>query len=466
MRLLQLNNYADPVGGAEVYARALTRELRARGHVVGTFGTSEERAADSELEHVVRRPRYDPRVLTLDPAVRAGLETCIGRLRPELVHLHNVFSLGLDVVAYLVATGIPLVQTVHDANLICANSWCVWGDGTVCSGGIGTKCFQHDCQRNYPFDGEQAFHGLLAHRVLVDGVDVTLCGSRFLAGRMTEHGRRDVRHLPYFVEPIALPPATARAEQELVYFGRLTPEKGVDSMLDALALVRERAPGVHLTVASGGSVPRPLAARAGLLGSAVTMLGDVPRAELGRLHAAATACMLPSIWCENAPLTALECLASGLPMLASRIGGIPELVEEGVTGFTFRPRDARDMADTIVRFLALPSRERERMSVAMRARADAYRLDTHVARVEETYRELIGAPRARPAARTPLDGDFLAPLVEFGREKAHLAKLFTEHVAYIAQLERTAEELSARNPTAVGLVRRLARRLGLPRLRR
>jgi hypothetical protein len=109
VRILQFNNYADPVGGAEVYAQALCHELRKRGHAVGFFGTSPNQDADDEQLRVVRRPRYDARVLFQDPVVRVALQEFLGRFRPDLIHIHNVFSLGVDVLEALGATRIPLL---------------------------------------------------------------------------------------------------------------------------------------------------------------------------------------------------------------------------------------------------------------------------------------------------------------------------------------------------------------------
>src|SRR6185436_6079786 len=228
VRILQLNNYADPVGGAEVYALALTRELAQRGHEVGFFGTSPDRASDEERLRVVRRPRYDVRFLFHDPAVQSALEETVTRMRPELLHVHNVVSLGVDVLEFLGRTGIPILQTVHDFSLLCPNSWCVWGDGSHCSGGVGAKCFLHGCQQNYPYDPEVALHTLLKQRTLAGIVDLAICPSRHLAHLMRGSGSRDVRHLNYFIDPIAAGTAGERKPKELVYIGRLEPEKGVE----------------------------------------------------------------------------------------------------------------------------------------------------------------------------------------------------------------------------------------------
>lgn len=439
MRILQINNYADPVGGAEVYALALTRELAERGHEVGFFGTAPDREADEDTLRVVRRPRYDVRVLFHDPVVRDALESTVARFRPELLHVHNVFSLGVDVLELLGTTGVPIVQTVHDFGLLCPNSWCVWGDGSPCPGGVGAKCFLHDCQRNYSYDPEVALHTLLKQRTLAGIVDLAICPSRYLAERMRASGARDVRHLNYFIDPIAAGAAHERQAKELVYIGRLEPEKGLEHLLDAMPHVLRADPGVHLTIIGGGALENALASRArGMgLGGSVDFVSKVPRAELGHVYATATACVMPSVWSENSPLVAYECLAAGLPMIASRIGGIPELVEEGLAGFTFTPRDPRDLAEKALCLLSLPLDERARMSVAMRARAESFRIGPHIERILGFYDEARSRLGERGAVSLTIDRDLLTVLAEYGSEKGRLGAFFLEHTAYIRHLEAT-----------------------------
>lgn len=458
MRILQFNNYADPIGGAEVYALALTRELRQRGHEVAFFGTSPDREASEDHLRVVRRPRYDPGLLTRDPPVREALEETIGRFRPELVHVHNVSAMGLDVLGALGSAGAPVVQTVHDFSLLCPNSWCVLPDGSTCPGGAGAKCFQSDCKQNYPYDAEVALHTLLRQRTMAAVVDLAVSPSRYLADMTRTGGTRDVRHLHYFIDPIAAGPSGPRAAQELVFIGRMEPEKGIEYLLDAMPAILRDRPDAHLTLVGGGSRAEELQARARdlALGSAVTFVSHVPRAELGRFYSSATACVLPSIWSENSPLVAYECLFAGLPMIASRIGGIPELVEDGRSGFTFTPRDARDLADKALKLLAMPQTERESMSRAMQARARDFQPGPHLERIEALYAEVRRTGPRRTLPSLTIDADALALLEQYGRERAHLARLFHEHVGYIAQLEQGMSQLrSEREQEACEHARRL-----------
>ncbi|MSR62869.1 MAG: glycosyltransferase family 1 protein [Planctomycetes bacterium] len=442
MRILQFNNYADPIGGAEVYALALTRELAARGHEVGFFGTAPEREVDEPNLRVVRRPRYDAAVLFRDALVRQALQDYVARFRPELIHVHNVFSLGIDVLEALGACGVPLLQTVHDFSLLCPNSWCVLPDGTPCRGVVGAQCFAHGCEQNYPYDAEVALAALLKQRTLAGIVDLALCPSLHLAELTRASGQPHVRHLNYFIDPIPTDTTVARSAKELLFIGRMEAEKGVEHLLEAMPLVLRADPAVHLSIVGGGALAETLRARAAELGlgHAVTFIPHVPRSELGRYYSSATACVLPSVWTENSPLVAYECLFAGLPMLASRIGGIPELAEEGLAGFTFRPRDARDLAEKALRLLGMTSEERARMSAHMRAKAEGFRVGAHLQRIAELYAEARahhGARMTRARGQVPIDGDLLAVLGEFAREKHRLGGYFREHEAYIRHLEQT-----------------------------
>lgn len=393
MRILHFCNYADRIGGAEVYAHALIEALRARGHAVALFGGSPEREVDSGDLRVVQRPLYDATRLVRDAAELNALKEYLERFRPEVVHAHNLFSVALEVVDYLGRCGVPLLHTVHDYQLLCPNSWCVRGDGTPCPGGAGAQCFQHECHKNYPYDSWTVLLSALRQRLASAAAKIAIAPSSHLTDRLRSHGWREVRHVPYFVEGFLPAASGPRAEYEILYVGRLEREKGVEFLLGAMPSILSAIPRVRLTLLGGGSQEHALRKLAELrkLGSAVRFLQHIPRHELAAHYTRAAACILPSVWTENSPLVAYECLAAGLPVLGSRIGGIPELIEPEC-GLTFTPRDPADLARTVIRFLRLPLAEREQMSAVARQRAATYDKGRHVERIEELYRETISIP--------------------------------------------------------------------------
>jgi glycosyltransferase involved in cell wall biosynthesis len=135
----------------------------------------------------------------------------------------------------------------------------------------------------------------------------------------------------------------------LVFAGRLGPQKALGTALQAVAGI----PDVTLAVAGDGPDRAALEARARELGvdGRVSFLGSVPREQVLRLFRAADASVLPSAW-ENFPHTVVEALAVGCPVIATEVGGVPEVVRDGENGLLVEPGDPAAMADAIVRYFS------------------------------------------------------------------------------------------------------------------
>jgi len=402
MRILQMSAYADRVGGAEIYMHGLANELERRGHTVGRFGTSLQQQVEEKHVRIVRRARFDPARLVRDEEILDALRRLVDRLAPDIIHVHNLYSLPLDVDCFLAECGRPVVQTVHDLSTVCPNGWGVHPDGTLCPCGADAKCFQHDCGRNYPYDAKLVLLARLRHRLLASFVEVMICPSRYFADVIQSHGFQDVRHLFTFVNAANLEvPTKRRDDRSLLYLGRLGPEKGVCHLIDAMPHILVEEPQTRLTLVGDGPEEEALRKQAEQLrlGDAVAFEGRVPYEQVKSFYATATLKVLPSVWCENSPLTIYECMVVGLPVVGSRIGGIPDLVEDGVTGHLVEPRNPRDMAEKVVRLLRAPE-ERARMAERMRRRSLRLTRRENVDQVESIYREVLA--RERPAAREPL----------------------------------------------------------------
>src|SRR6185436_8764558 len=154
---------------------------------------------------------------------------------------------------YLGHCGVPLVHTVHDYQLLCPNSWCVRGDGVPCPGGAGEQCFQHDCQKNYPYDSWGVLLSALRQRLASAGTTLALAPSLHLSERLKEHGWRAIRHQPYFLDTQMDSVPGPRSECELLFVGRLEREKGVDVLLAAMPAILAAIPRARLDVIGGGS---------------------------------------------------------------------------------------------------------------------------------------------------------------------------------------------------------------------
>ena len=188
-----------------------------------------------------------------------------------------------------------------------------------------------------------------------------------------------------------------RDSAELLFLGRFDATKGVEELLAAAATLRARFPRLRLVIAGAGDATA-IAVRARALGiaDAVELPGWVGGEHKQVLLERAAAFVLPS-HVENMPISVLEAMAAGLPVVATSVGAIPEVVEHGVPGLLVPPRDARALALAIEALLADPER-RQRMGEAGHARAARYySVERVMPRLEAMYRALGALERPAPA---------------------------------------------------------------------
>src|SRR5437016_6975196 len=213
---------------------------------------------------------------------------------------------------------------------------------------------------------------------VVRRAEVVIGVSEALAEAARRCGARDVRTIPNGVD---LPASTGDEAEpaEVLYVGRLSPEKGIAELVAATE-------GMNLVVAGDGPLRHLVPAA----------LGFVPHDELGGLYERAALVVLPS-YREGLPLCVLEAMAHGRPVVASAVGGIPELVEDGVTGYLVEPGDVAGLRAAIERLLADPALRR-RLGRAGRARvAERCSWDRVTAETLESY----GVPDGRAQTTMP-----------------------------------------------------------------
>lgn len=420
MRILQVNAHHRRAGGAEVYLHQLVGGLRERGHTVGVFAQEADEDRSEPDLRVVRRPPFDPARLILDERLAHELTAYARAFRPDLVHAHNLHVFPATFPGVLAELGVPVLLHPHEFGLLCPNAWCTWPDGTPCDGGPGKKCFEHDCSRNYPIDARNVVTARVRYLHSRAAADAVVCGSDALSNRMRAHGFRDVRTLRYFAEPEKFGGAAGiarvrsehpRERDRVLFLGRLEPEKGIGTLLEAMRLVRRERPAAWLQVVGGGTQREALERRAAELGlgSAVEFTGQVPHETVPPLLARASVQVLPSIWAENAAQSCYDCLMLGLPLVASRVAALPEVVREGVNGLLFAPRDAQDLARVIGRVLSDDALA-ARLSQGCATELARYDKTVHLDALEALCVEL--AETRHPAGAPPID-----PELEFALER-------------------------------------------------
>lgn len=318
---------------------------------------------------------------------------------PDVVHAHNLWMRLSPLPLHAArAAGVPVVMTVHDYHLVCPRKWMITPDGRPCTTAFGARCLVLDCEASrkglpwLPYNQLRWLKAALHRRMLRAWVDLFVSPSGHLAGWL---GRSldlpQVEVVPNFA------PSPADDEREggadtgtLLYAGRLGREKGVEVLLRALAAVRPERPQVSLVIAGDGPERTKLGdlvRRLGLSGS-VTFTGALDPGSLSARYREAAVCILPTLWMENCPVAVLEAMAHGRPVIATRIGGIPELVEDGVTGLLVPRAEVGPLAEAILSLVDDPGRAAAMGAAARATHRRRFSAERHASRLARIYREV------------------------------------------------------------------------------
>ncbi|MEO0479309.1 MAG: glycosyltransferase [Planctomycetota bacterium] len=361
MRVLLLNSYAPPKGGAEEHVAQVRHLLDQAGHDVRFYAPTERSGFRGALD------RFD------NPQVTTELSTIVDEFAPDVLHVHNFFR-TLSAAPFRLADrrSIPILWTAHDFQMVCPRTWGLRSNGEPCERPKLGLCLLGSCRGSLSGLSGRATYAanrlrtsLAARRVARAATTIT-APSNELATRLQRELDRAVTHLPYPFPTVLEDPAAAR-DLDLLFVGRLGPEKGLDRILRALPEV----PDLRLTVAGSGPMLTEWTSLARHLGvdDRVDWRGWLDGEALRVLRARHRALVVPSLWLENSPLVVHDALAEGLPVLCSRRGGLPELVEHERNGFVFDPKNQPEIVASLRRLSQLDTETWNTFSTAARARA-------------------------------------------------------------------------------------------------
>ncbi|GAA4727201.1 glycosyltransferase family 4 protein [Pedococcus ginsenosidimutans] len=420
MRILHVNKFLYRRGGAEGYMLDVVELQRRAGHEVELFGMAHPDnlvdlpLADTFPSHVELEPAPGGLAglaagarMVWSPSSGRGMARAIERFRPDVVHSHNVYhQLSPSVLAAVRRAGVRSVMTLHDYKLACP-SYQMLDHGRLCDacvGGSALNAVRRRCK-----SGSLAASALLSvessvHRTMraYDAVDTFISPSRFLAGVMARTGLAPERLvvLNHFVEVAPVVPAAHR--EGFVFAGRLSPEKGVDTLIHAMALL---PPTIHLHVAGDGPERGDLTALAARVAPAqVTFHGRLDKERLRQVVAGSVATVVPSRWHENQPMTILESYAAEVPAVVTDLGGMPELVRDGIDGLVVAHDDPRALADALLRLHADPAAATAMGRAGRQRLADEFDPQLHLRRLEAVYRGEVAEPGAGHVGATTLEG--------------------------------------------------------------
>lgn len=408
MKILVCNSFYYVRGGAERCALDLESLLTSKGHEVIFFSMDHPLNLTSPyVKYFVSNIDYPKLLAAVNPGnvVKATERIIFSRetkdklthlikvTQPDLAHLHNIgHELSPSVLYVLSRAGIPIVKTVHDFGLLCPNSSFL-SHGEICERCKGGRFYQvvrRRCKRNsLPASVLAGLGAYTQHwlRMFQSKVDTFIAPSNFMRHKMIEFGfsTDKIVYLPNTIDLARFQPATDSGEY-VFYFGRLSYEKGLYTLLEAFA----HLPNVTLIIAGEGPLGEDLKvyAQQNQL-SNVDFVGYQDGEALHELIRNAAFVVLPSEWYENAPLACYESMAHGRAVIGSNIGGIPELIDEGVTGLLFEPGNFDDLAEKVSFLIDHPALQIEWGQNARYRVETAYHSERYYRSIMALYQQLI-----------------------------------------------------------------------------
>ncbi|MDE6377246.1 MAG: glycosyltransferase family 4 protein [Duncaniella sp.] len=369
MKILEINAFYYPRGGSESVFFNTSELLRRHGHQVIPFALKWEENIPGPYNRYFPESKDTRSGLMRVPGnivsyfyhseAASKLQRLIDDEHPDVAQIHLIWGqLSPSILKVLRRNGIPAVLTVHDYRLVCPDFLFRDGSGQVCEECQGHrfwKCVARRCCRgsrglSLMMAAEQYFRNSFFHPArMLNGLVYVSDFSRDIHHRYMPQLREvpDVRL--YNTAPSIACEPQAPGDYYL-YFGRLSAEKGVATLLSAAA----KLPDVKFKIAGSGPLEAELKETARRLGlKNVDFVGFKKGEELHRLIDESRMVVVPSECYENNPLSVVEAYSAGVPVIGAAIGGIPEIVPEGRTGFTFPAGDADALAEAIAKAEAL-----------------------------------------------------------------------------------------------------------------
>jgi glycosyltransferase involved in cell wall biosynthesis len=375
MRVIELSDlYRPAIGGLERFVALMAEGLAGRGHEVHvvTSAVPDASALETSAGVTVHRIPLTYQRLKLplsldpdrpfhppapDPLFRRGLAEIVTEVAPDVIHGHSwsTFScLGRT------SPRTPVLVSAHDYGLVCARKTLVDRSGDFCPGPSWRRCGTCAAGHFGLVKGNALATASLTNLRLLSRITTFTAVSRYVADRLSpivsRYADGPIETLHSFVpnglfesgweseRPRFLPPD----DRFLLYVGQLSTHKGIDVLLDAYRRLPSPPPLVLL------GTPHPSSPAAESLPPDVVVRTNVEHRDVIASMVRAACVVVPSVWPEPFPMTVSEAHNCGVPVVASAVGGIPEQVVDGETGWLVPAADAQALADKLARILADP----------------------------------------------------------------------------------------------------------------
>lgn len=414
MNILLINKYHYYRAGPETVYLKTAELLKTHGHKVVFFSMQHPENLPCETEgffmpyleltgqhSILDQLRITGRILYSFEA-KGEISKLLDRYPVDVAHLHDIcYHLSPSILHELKRREIPVVMTLHDFKMVCA-AYYMFADGKICEACRRGRYYMpmlRGCVKNSLAKSAVASLEMYLHHTILDiydNVDIFISPSLFLKKKLEEKGfNKEIVHLYNFYD--LLKTETNKDESisdgkknTIAYIGRLSQEKGLITLLNAAKLLLSKEKKIQFSIIGDGPLMKELRERVSAEQiNNVRFLGYMKHEALYKEIRKSLVVVLPSEWYENNPMAILEAFALGKPVIGSRLGGIPELVEDYERGLTFEAKNPEDLISKIQYLVDNPEKALEMGRKAKLFVEQELSSEKHYSRLMKIYKGIL-----------------------------------------------------------------------------
>jgi glycosyltransferase involved in cell wall biosynthesis len=386
MKILHIISAGYPGGGTENNLIKLKDNFEKKGHEIKILSSNLRpelnHFSDFEFKSINSSNPLKIIFNLFNPYSFTALKKILYGYKPDIVHLHTMEQVSPSVLFLL--RKYPTILTLHGPETFIKSlvTWC-----------LVPRFFQKEeiYENNFTLIGRfhYFYHTYIQRYIYKFGfknVDLFITLSNFTKNKAIN----DVNPIKTIYTPINLPKYSAiESSNNILFVGRVEKIKGVRYLIEAVPLIIKKIPNIQLYIVGDGHEKNSLFKLVNDIGLSnnIHFIGWQKNEDLKRYYKIASVIIIPSIWPENFPSVCLEAMSFGRPVIGTRVGGIPEIIDDKVNGYLVKPKDSVQIAEKVTKLL-LDKNLLKFMSKNARIKSEKYNVENYVTEIEEVYQDI------------------------------------------------------------------------------
>jgi glycosyltransferase involved in cell wall biosynthesis len=393
MKILIIDDMGFESGGLSTYILNLRSILKERGHIVKILSSDahpeKKHFNDYKFRGINENSifRVFPYIFNINALIK--LKQVLKEFNPDVVHINSIFYHSSPAIL-IPLNNTPNIMTLHDYKIICPAT------NDILIQSSCQKLFDQNCMncvgilKYYP----EKLKMYIFKKVLKN-IDMFISPSISLKDDIEKNGINNINIIHHGINLLNY--SKIKKRHTLLYVGRLSKEKGIEYLIKAMPIIIKKIPQIHLNIVGYGPERGNLEnlTKQLKIKDNVTFFNQVPNNSIEEYYKKSSVIIVPSIWPEPFGLIGPEAMSVGRPIIATNIGGIPEWLENGKTGYLVPPRDSNAISKKVIQLIS-NHKLMDKMGNAGRKKAEnEFDIKLYVKKIEKKYQEVINKHKSK-----------------------------------------------------------------------